>query len=181
MERNSSRFGTRSRRGPPDSYITDRWAISGTHLFELGFCLSLAVAPPPSSTPFRAPACTGDRESRSPEPSALVILHRERANKVFGKRSARLLASSSPWLAFRLGLPTKGRVVSNADYSAPSTTLSSSLQRRLSSPTHRRPTQRLQIRALGTCCGLRTNLQSCFVRSWLCCCCCFLVCYICSC
>ena len=30
-------------------------------------------------------------ESRSPEPFALVILHWERANKVFGKRSARLL------------------------------------------------------------------------------------------
>ena len=37
------------------------------------------------------PACTGERESRSPEPFALVILHRERANQVFGKRQARLL------------------------------------------------------------------------------------------
>jgi len=37
------------------------------------------------------PACTSDRESRSPEPFAFEILHREWANKVFGKRSARLL------------------------------------------------------------------------------------------
>ena len=37
------------------------------------------------------PACTGERESRSPEPFTLVILHRERANQVFGKHQARLL------------------------------------------------------------------------------------------
>jgi hypothetical protein len=36
--------------------------------------------------------CICDQESRSPEPSSLAILHRERANKVFGKRSLRLLA-----------------------------------------------------------------------------------------
>jgi hypothetical protein len=32
------------------------------------------------------------RESRSLKPSPSVILHRERANKIFGKRSSRLLA-----------------------------------------------------------------------------------------
>jgi hypothetical protein len=35
--------------------------------------------------------CIGDRESRSPELSSSAILHRERVNKVFGKRSSRLL------------------------------------------------------------------------------------------
>jgi hypothetical protein len=35
--------------------------------------------------------CICDRESRSPEPSSSAILHRERANKVFGKRSSWLL------------------------------------------------------------------------------------------
>ena len=35
--------------------------------------------------------CTDERESRSPEPFAFGILYRERANKVFGKRLARLL------------------------------------------------------------------------------------------
>ena len=36
-------------------------------------------------------ACTGERESRSTEPFVFEILHWERANKIFGKRSARLL------------------------------------------------------------------------------------------
>jgi hypothetical protein len=36
--------------------------------------------------------CICDRESSSPEPSSSAILHRERVNKVFGKRSSRLLA-----------------------------------------------------------------------------------------
>jgi hypothetical protein len=35
--------------------------------------------------------CTGKQESRSPEPFAFGILHRERASKVFGKRIAQLL------------------------------------------------------------------------------------------
>jgi hypothetical protein len=35
--------------------------------------------------------CICDRESRSSEPSSSVILHRERANKVFEKRSSQLL------------------------------------------------------------------------------------------
>ena len=66
--RYSSRFETRSRRGPSDLYITDRRVISKMHLNELGFCLSLAAAPPSSSIPSRTPACTCDRESRSPKP-----------------------------------------------------------------------------------------------------------------
>src|SRR5881394_262959 len=40
-----------------------------------------------------------DQESRSPEPLAFEILHWERANKVFGKRS-RDCSSSSPRLVF---------------------------------------------------------------------------------
>src|SRR6266508_3375353 len=40
-----------------------------------------------------------DRESRSPEPLAFEILHQERANKVFGKRS-RDCSSSTPRLVF---------------------------------------------------------------------------------
>jgi hypothetical protein len=35
--------------------------------------------------------CICDRESMSPEPSSSAILHRERVNKIFGKRSSRLL------------------------------------------------------------------------------------------
>ena len=43
------------------------------------------------SLPHPEPACTGKWECRSSKPFALVILHWERANKVFGKRWARLL------------------------------------------------------------------------------------------
>ncbi|WVZ69647.1 hypothetical protein U9M48_018404 [Paspalum notatum var. saurae] len=38
------------------------------------------------------PTCIGDRESRSPKPFAFRASHREKANKVFGKRFARPLA-----------------------------------------------------------------------------------------
>jgi hypothetical protein len=40
----------------------------------------------------RSSTCICNRESRSPKPSSSAILHRERANKIFGKRSSRLLA-----------------------------------------------------------------------------------------
>ena len=43
MERNSSRFETRSRRGPPDSYITDRRVISKTHLLRVRVFASLSL------------------------------------------------------------------------------------------------------------------------------------------
>jgi hypothetical protein len=43
------------------------------------------------ATSFRSATCIPDRESRSSEPSFSVNLHRERANKVFGKQSLRLL------------------------------------------------------------------------------------------
>ncbi|KAF8673171.1 hypothetical protein HU200_048719 [Digitaria exilis] len=65
------------------------------------------------STPFRAPACTGERESRSPEPGVFEILYRERANKVFGKRYARLLKTSSPRLVLRPSLVLRHTVVCN--------------------------------------------------------------------
>jgi hypothetical protein len=39
----------------------------------------------------RSSTCICDRESRSPEPSSSTILHREMVNKVFRKRSSRLL------------------------------------------------------------------------------------------
>jgi hypothetical protein len=42
----------------------------------------------------RSSICICDRESRSLKPSSSTILHRERVNKVFGKRSSRLLACS---------------------------------------------------------------------------------------
>jgi hypothetical protein len=35
--------------------------------------------------------CIYDRERRSPKPSSSAILHRERVNRVFGKRSSQLL------------------------------------------------------------------------------------------
>jgi hypothetical protein len=44
------------------------------------------------ATSSRSSTCICDRESKSPEPSSSAIMHRERANKVFGKRSSRLLA-----------------------------------------------------------------------------------------
>jgi hypothetical protein len=56
----------------------------------LGFCLLCCCATKTTSS--RSSTCICDRESRSLEPSSSTILHRERANKVFGKRSSRLLA-----------------------------------------------------------------------------------------
>jgi hypothetical protein len=44
------------------------------------------------ATSSRSSTCICDRESRSLEPSSSAILHQDRANKVFGKRSSRLLA-----------------------------------------------------------------------------------------
>jgi hypothetical protein len=41
---------------------------------------------------FCSSTCIRDRESRSPKPLSSAILHREMVNKVFGKRSSRLLA-----------------------------------------------------------------------------------------
>jgi hypothetical protein len=46
------------------------------------------------ATSSRSSTCICDRESRSPEPSSSAILHQEMVNKVFGKRSSRLLACS---------------------------------------------------------------------------------------
>jgi hypothetical protein len=47
------------------------------------FCCCAAEA-----TSSRSSMCICDQESRSPEPSSSVILHQERANKIFGKRSS---------------------------------------------------------------------------------------------
>jgi hypothetical protein len=47
--------------------------------------------------------CTYDQESKSPKPSSLVILHRERPNKVLGSdlRDCSLASSSSSsWLIY---------------------------------------------------------------------------------
>jgi hypothetical protein len=55
----------------------------------LVFCLLRCYAA--KATSFRSSMCICDRERRSSEPSSSVILHRESANKVFGKRSSRLL------------------------------------------------------------------------------------------
>jgi hypothetical protein len=44
------------------------------------------------ATSSRSSICICDRESRSPEPLSSAILHRERVNKVFEKRSSWLLA-----------------------------------------------------------------------------------------
>jgi hypothetical protein len=51
------------------------------------FCSCTAEA-----TSCRSSTCICDRESRSPDPSSSAILHWEMTNKVFGKRSSRLLA-----------------------------------------------------------------------------------------
>jgi hypothetical protein len=44
------------------------------------------------TTSSRSSMCIYDQKSRSPEPPSSTILHRKRANKVFGKRSSRLHA-----------------------------------------------------------------------------------------
>jgi hypothetical protein len=51
------------------------------------FCCCAAEA-----TSSRSSTCICDWESMSPEPLSSAILHQERTNKVFGKRSSRLLA-----------------------------------------------------------------------------------------
>jgi hypothetical protein len=51
------------------------------------FCCCAAEA-----TSSHSSTCICNRESRSSEPSCSTILHRGRTNKVFGKRSSRLLA-----------------------------------------------------------------------------------------
>jgi hypothetical protein len=58
-----------------------------THLDFHCFCCCAAEA-----TSSRSSMCICDQESRSLESSSSAILHRERVNKVFGKRSSRLLA-----------------------------------------------------------------------------------------
>jgi hypothetical protein len=55
----------------------------------LGFRLLRYCAAKATSS--RSSMCIFDRENRSLELSFLAILHRERMNKVFGKRSSRLL------------------------------------------------------------------------------------------
>jgi hypothetical protein len=57
-----------------------------THL-----CFRLLHCCATKSTASHSSMCISDRESRSPDLSSSVILHRERENKVFGKRSSRLL------------------------------------------------------------------------------------------
>jgi hypothetical protein len=59
---------------------------TNTSKFHRFCCYTVEVTSSRSST------CICNQESRSPEPSSSVILHWERANKVFGKRSSRLLA-----------------------------------------------------------------------------------------
>jgi hypothetical protein len=53
------------------------------------FCLLYCYAAKATSS--RSTTCVCDRESRSSKPSSITILHRERVNKIFGKRSSRLL------------------------------------------------------------------------------------------
>jgi hypothetical protein len=55
----------------------------------LGFCLLCCYATKATSSHLSMYIC--DWESRSSKPSCSTILHRERANKVFGKRSTQLL------------------------------------------------------------------------------------------
>jgi hypothetical protein len=55
----------------------------------LGFCLLRYCATEATSS--RSLMWIYDQESRSPEPSSSAILHRERADKIFGKRSSQLL------------------------------------------------------------------------------------------
>ena len=54
----------------------------------------LSTALLPRSSPSRLAACTAGRDSRPPKPYSLSPV-REKGDKVFGERSARLLTSSS--------------------------------------------------------------------------------------
>jgi hypothetical protein len=56
----------------------------------LGFCLPRCCTVKATSS--CSSMCICDRNNRSSKPSSLAILHRERANKVFRKRSSWLLA-----------------------------------------------------------------------------------------
>jgi hypothetical protein len=62
----------------------------------LGFCLLRCCATKATSS--RSLTCICDRESSSLKPSFSMILHRERGNKAFGKRSTRLLDRFSKFI-----------------------------------------------------------------------------------
>jgi hypothetical protein len=62
----------------------------------LGFCLLYCYATKSTSSRLSTYIC--DWESRSPKPSSLAILHRKKANKVFGKHSTRLLDRFSKFI-----------------------------------------------------------------------------------
>ena len=89
----------------------------------LGFC-HLSACAAAVATPSRPPACTGERESRSPEPLVLAILYGRGRIRFLGS-ALRDCSSSSSRVAFhpsRAVLPT---VVFNAvcfDPSSPSST-----------------------------------------------------------
>jgi hypothetical protein len=72
--------------------ITTELATTNNHESPtyLGFCLLHCCATKASSSHSSMLIC--DRESRSSELLSSTILHRERANKIYGKRSSRLLA-----------------------------------------------------------------------------------------
>ena len=72
------------------------------------------------------PLATGERESRSPESFAFGILHRERANKVFGKRPMRLLndlrngsSSVQVWCCGVSSLATSSAALCSYDHRRP--------------------------------------------------------------
>jgi hypothetical protein len=85
----------------PHRYIYDLLATTKAHLLELGFCLFpllrrhhrlfIWMFDVSSFSPSQTSMCTGDWESKSPNSLTLVILHRERADKVLGSGFAWLL------------------------------------------------------------------------------------------
>ena len=97
---------------PEPHYILPCTACAVTHRTNLGFanlvpCVATVVYSIPCAGVHRR---TGQQVSGTARPCDPV---RERANKVFGKRSARLLSSSSSRLDFLDDLRVRGRLVSN--------------------------------------------------------------------
>ena len=145
-------------------YILSCTACAVTHRTNLGFanlvpCAATVVYSIPCAGVHRR---TGQQVSGTARPCDPV---RERANKVFGKRSARLLSSSSSRLASLDDRRIRGRLVSNAVFfellliPKPLKLLSSLLQRLL------------HLQLFGTCDINRTVLL------WIC----WRMCCYCSC
>jgi hypothetical protein len=146
---------------------TTYWPPLKIHLFELWFCLFPLLAAVVVS-PCRALACTGDRESRSPEPLVLAILHQEKVNKVFGKRLA-WFSRSSQWPVLRLSQVVLHTVIFATSYFDLYLATSSTTSLLL----HHKP-RRLHLQTISTCTVIRSTFFMCSLIMWCCLLCCLI-------